>query len=162
METTKPIQRSPELTPLSRDHHNGLLTGWKIKAGLRNNTDLKRIAAFVSASYSQELKEHFNQEEQHIFNLLPDGDSMVKTALLQHEQLKMLVVRIENSPEISLLEEFAELLTVHIRFEERELFPFIEQNAPVEMFSQAGEMIAKLHEHQSCMVWTDEFWKSVA
>ena len=86
---------------------------------------------------------------------------MVKAALLQHEQLRKLVINIENSPEISLLEEFAELLTVHIRFEERELFPFIEQNAPVEMFNKAGEMIAKLHEHQSCMVWTDEFWKPV-
>ena len=36
MEEIKPLKRSKELAPLSREHHDGLLFAWKIKQGLAN------------------------------------------------------------------------------------------------------------------------------
>ena len=40
METaTKPLKRNPNLVPLSREHHYGLLFCWKLKQGLANGTD---------------------------------------------------------------------------------------------------------------------------
>jgi hypothetical protein len=60
----KPIKRSKELVPLSKEHHGSLLFGWKIKQGLRNGTDPKIIAQFIEWFWQNELQDHFKKEEQ--------------------------------------------------------------------------------------------------
>ena len=60
----KPIKRSKELAPLSREHHEGLLFAWKIKQGLKNETETKLIAEYVQWFWKNHLQEHFTEEEQ--------------------------------------------------------------------------------------------------
>ena len=48
METaTKPLKRNPNLVPLSREHHFGLLFAWKLKQGLAKNTSLETMRDYV-------------------------------------------------------------------------------------------------------------------
>jgi hypothetical protein len=44
---TKPLKRHAALQPLSREHHHGLLLGWKIRTGLSNGAPLERIKAYA-------------------------------------------------------------------------------------------------------------------
>ena len=42
----KPIKRSKQLSPLSREHHDGLLFAWKIRQGFENGTPLEEMRKY--------------------------------------------------------------------------------------------------------------------
>lgn len=160
MEAIKPLKRSKTLTPLSRDHHNGLLLCWKIRQGLKHNIDDHRIISYLDFSYENELKEHFDQEERLVFSLIKTGDPETTKAVEQHQELKLTIRTLvaEAKTDKVLLARFADDLENHIRFEERILFPYIEKNADPDSFDHAGKIIAELHGNSSAMTWDDEFW----
>ena len=59
----KPIKRSTQLAPLSREHHEGLLFVWKIRQGIKKEVHPERMIAFVQWFWSTELEPHFRKEE---------------------------------------------------------------------------------------------------
>jgi iron-sulfur cluster repair protein YtfE (RIC family) len=158
----KPIKRSKELVPLSKDHHDALLLCWKIRQGLKNKIVTERIAAYVLCFFENDLMSHFCQEEELVFNLLPARDTMKLEALKQHDALNRIYMSLKNQTgtksEEELLHQFEQELNDHIRFEERELFPYIEKNADPILFKESGKQIEELHQRHECFVWEDEFW----
>ena len=164
METIKPLKRSAHLTPLSRDHHNGLLLCWKIRQGLKHNIEYNRIVNYIEFCFENELKEHFDQEEKLVFSLIKAGDLEIRKAMDQHEQLKTMIMKLlaDTETDKALLTRFADELEQHIRFEERSLFPYIERNADPDTFDHAGKIIADLHGDSIPLSWDDEFWISKA
>lgn len=161
MEPRQPIKRSPELTPLSRDHHTGLLLCWKIRTGIKNQTEPQRIIAYVRYAFDTHLDKHFEEEEQYVFSLLDDSDSMKAEALQQHRDISAALLTLEAATEneTTLLGTFANLLDAHIRFEERELFTYIELQTPADKLSDAGNRIQELHNHTEQESWEDRFWE---
>lgn len=155
----KPIKRSKELVQLSRDHHNGLLLCWKIRTGIKKDIDNKRIAQYALYFFNKDLKEHFRQEEKILFSLLPDSDGLKQDALEQHKFLYSLIAKIGNQQQQDTicLQELADVLEAHIRFEERQLFPYIEQTIDPGILKAAGEKIDAAH-HLTSLEWNDEFW----
>ena len=57
MEEIKPLKRSKELAPLSREHHDGLLFAWKIKQGLANGTPIKPFVV-IRVGFGQIILNH--------------------------------------------------------------------------------------------------------
>jgi hemerythrin-like domain-containing protein len=161
METIKPIRRSANLKPLSRDHHTGLLLCWKIREGLSRNVSTDRIKDYVLFSFEEELAPHFQLEERLVFSLKRPGDEQTGKALEQHANLRNVITMMKSKPETDKadLRRFAELLDDHIRFEERELFPYIEQTADPDSFDYAGRLIHEAHTKQEPKPWNDEFWQ---
>jgi iron-sulfur cluster repair protein YtfE (RIC family) len=155
-----PIKRSPELITLSRDHHDGLLLCWKIRTGLKKEIATDRIAAYLVYFFEHDLKDHFRTEEEILFPLLPVDDAMVEEAITQHELLNQLADQIRKGDAAmnELLLLFANELDNHIRFEERKLFPHIEQDARREDLVAAGRKILELSQHHVPLNWEDEFW----
>ncbi len=152
-EEKKPIKRSVELTPLSRDHHEGLLLVWKIRQGIRNGTELQRIADYVRWFWKVHLDVHFTEEEQLFSPLFPEGNEGLKQMLEEHSKLRSMASSQDWNEES--LENFAQLLNDHIRFEERTLFPYIEQQASPEQL----RLIYESHSaEKNNAVWKDEFW----
>jgi hemerythrin-like domain-containing protein len=159
-EQIKPIRRSSELVPLSRDHHDGLLLCWKIRQGFESKIDTERIAAYVSYCFENELAPHFRQEEEFVFSLLTDDDPMKAEVLAQHSILRNLSVEIgkRGLDMDRLLKSFEKELNNHIRYEEREVFPYIEKTANTELFAEAGRKIEQLHQVDKSNRWADDFW----
>lgn len=157
MEQPTPIKRSKELTQLSREHHDGLLLAWKIKTGLSSNIELKRIADYVDFFYQSNLENHFKLEEQFLFSLLPAKNELCIKAELQHSELRAIINKIKMQVNATNLMEFVELLQGHIRFEERELFNYIEQNVPRSLLIEAAINIEN-HSMNNRLEWSDEFW----
>ncbi len=164
MEGKKPIKRSNELVPLSRDHHSGLLLCWKIKTGIQKSIDADRIANYVVFYYRSHLEEHFRQEEEYIFPLPGKEDPLIQKAVSEHRELTGLITQLvsEKPKGYENLEKLMNLLETHIRYEERELFPYIEQKADNSRFKNAGEIIAELHNNIKEPAWDDEFWVRTA
>jgi hemerythrin-like domain-containing protein len=152
----KPIKRSEQLAPLSREHHEGLLFVWKLKQGLKNGTDIKTIAEYVQWFWEGHLQEHFREEEEILARYLPADDALVHRMIDEHQSIEALVHINENIADDALLEQLANELNDHIRFEEREFFPHAEKTISVEALNAIYEQLSK--EPAQCGAWPNEFW----
>jgi len=152
----KPIKRSKQLTPLSKDHHDGLLFAWKIKQGLKNGADIKLIAEYVQWFWKNHLEEHFREEEQILAPHLPADNKLLKQMFDEHENIEAMVHINESIPDATLLANLAQAIDDHIRFEERVLFPFAEKIIPEKELNLIYDQLSK--EPVQCEKWEREFW----
>ena len=149
---TAPIKRHLSLQPLSRDHHDGLLLKWKINKGITKGIEISRIQKYVDWFFKEHLIPHFRIEEDHLFTI--DGESnSVKQALLEHNELIRLF-NIEKKDEEVLI-KIGNLLEDHIRFEERVLFNELQSKATNEELKEIEALHTK---GTSCDLVEDKFW----
>lgn len=155
----KPLKRHQAIVSFSKDHHFGLLLSWKIRNGLKHGVDEKRISDYVLYIFKEDLEMHFNDEEKFLFSLLPAGDKMIAHAIDDHHHLNILATAIEQSThDAALLNRFADELEEHIRYEERILFNYLQENIPVAEL----EKIANRFPNNSREIdeqWKDCFWE---
>ena len=88
---------------------------------------MKNYCEWFWTSY---LDPHFEEEEKVIFPVLPEDNPLIKQAWTEHKRLRKLFSSWEN-PEKT-LGQIEEELEKHIRFEERILFPEIQEKATSE------------------------------
>jgi iron-sulfur cluster repair protein YtfE (RIC family) len=133
------VQRHPTLHRLSSDHHSGLVLARRARQAAQGDRHQRSAAwASVMDRFDAELEPHFQAEEA---DLLPamrraGETALVERTLQEHAALRALLGegRSEN------LEPFADLLTQHIRFEEKELFERAQQVlAPAILDGLTGE-----------------------
>jgi hemerythrin-like domain-containing protein len=156
MEEIKPLKRSKELAPLSREHHDGLLFAWKIKQGLANGTSIETLCNYTRWFWSNHLKAHFNNEETLLVKFLPADNPLVIQMFKEHARIRDLINSLDKEPGSSSLQLLAGLVNNHIRFEERELFAYAEKNLTQE---QLAEIYKDLPHDSHCETeWKDEFW----
>ena len=156
MEETKPIKRSKELSPLSREHHDGLLFSWKIRQGLGNDTPIETLVNYTLWFWTNHMKPHFRDEEKVLVKFLPADNPLVKQMFIEHAQIRDLILSLDKEPNANALQLLAEFITNHIRFEERQLFGYVEQVLTPEQLSEIFNDLPD--EHHCDTAWTDEFW----
>jgi hemerythrin-like domain-containing protein len=156
MKEAKPIKRSKELAPLSREHHDGLLFGWKIKQGLANDTPVETLVEYTRWFWSNHIKPHFKDEEKVLVKFLSPDNSLVKRMFKEHAQIRDLVINLDQEANVNSLQLLAEFIKNHIRFEERQLFVYAEQTLTPQ---QLNEIFVDLPDELHCNTeWKDEFW----
>ena len=118
------------LRPLSREHHQGLLLCWKIRAAFSKNVSLKRVKRYTDWFFLQHIQPHFEIEEKYIFPILGEQHPLVKKATAQHRRIAKLF---EDQEQIARsLSRLEDELASHIRFEERLLFNKVQEvNSPL-------------------------------
>ncbi|HCN85075.1 MAG TPA: hypothetical protein DIT07_15875 [Sphingobacteriaceae bacterium] len=137
------MKRHPSLTPLSREHHSALILARSLQKdtpaykGMSSDTEGKAKAAL--AFYEEEIIQHFEEEEK-ILELIkginPMIDLLAETILHDHEELHASFQAINNSQDIKThLDELGKALETHIRTEERQLFPLIQEACNEEMMA---------------------------
>ena len=151
----QPIKRSKELVPLSKEHHEGLLLGWKIRQGLGNGTDHKLISQFVKWFWENELELHFRKEEEILAPHLPADNPLVQQMFREHEEIEALININAMIVDEDILTQIADAVRDHIRFEERVLFPFAESFIPSQEMENIHPELLKTAERTK---WVDEFW----
>jgi len=156
MEETKPIKRSKELAPLSREHHDGLLFAWKIKQGLANGTPIETLVNYTRWFWSNHIKPHFKDEEKVLVKFLPADNALVQQMIKEHAQIRDLIISLDREPNANSLQLLAEFINNHIRFEERQLFVYAEQVLTPEQLSEIfSDLPGELHCDTE---WKDDFW----
>lgn len=152
----KPIKRSKQLTPLSKDHHDGLLFAWKIRQGLKRDAGLNVIADYVQWFWKNHLQEHFREEEQILAPHLPADNELLQQMFDEHQEIESMVHITENIVDEAMLVKLADAIDDHIRFEERQLFPYAEKAISVEELNTIYEQLPK--EKLERERWEKEFW----
>ena len=156
MEEIKPLKRSKELAPLSREHHDGLLFAWKIKQGLANGTPIETLVNYTRWFWSNHIKPHFKDEEKVLMKFLPADNPLVQQMLKEHSQIRDLVISLDKEPDVNSLQLLAEFINNHIRFEERQLFVYAEQALTP---GQLNEIFKEVSDELHCDTeWKDDFW----
>ncbi|HWC53834.1 MAG TPA: hemerythrin domain-containing protein [Chitinophagaceae bacterium] len=160
MKESNPIKRHNAIVSFSKDHHFGLLLGWKITQGLKKGISPERISNYVIYFFENDLDQHFKEEESLLFTLLPPADPLRKKAEAQHRSIFRIVTAIKaNKEQTTLLQQLAYELEEHIRFEERELFNYIQQQVPVaELEKISSRQTNKSREVEDA--WEDVFWEN--
>lgn len=153
------MKRNPNIILLSRDHHFSLLFCWKIRQGISKNVDPKRIRPYVQYFWKEHLAEHFREEETVLMYGL--NDPLCMRALEEHGRIASLVADIGESGGAIAddYRDLANLVDDHIRFEERELFPFLEETLSTERLAAIGAELSRLHDGQQADAYEDVFWK---
>lgn len=153
-----PLQRHTALVPLSQDHHHGLMLVLKIKKGIQYDVETNRMAAYLLHEFREALIPHFREEEDGVFRWLPDTDPLRTRALDEHRRMEALARSISaDGRNLSLLKMFIEVLEAHIRFEERVLFPLLQDRFPEQLNDKATGMTASASCHSDAG-WPDHFW----
>jgi len=156
MEEIKPLKRSKELAPLSREHHDGLLFAWKIKQGLANATSIETLCNFTRWYWSNHVKTHFKDEEKVLVKFLPADNPLVLQMFKEHAQIRDLIISLDKEPDSSSLQLLGEFINNHIRFEERELFAYAERTLTQEQLNEISNDLP--HDFHCETEWKDEFW----
>jgi hemerythrin-like domain-containing protein len=147
------MKRHKSLFPLSHDHQHGLALALKLKYPKKplssaNEEEISLLKQELADKYENVLRKHFSKEEQYLVPGFEDNDLM-KQMLDEHKKLEGLYNKIVNNTEgwtpteqRDKLNLFGELLDLHIRFEERELFPMIEKSMSEEQLEKLGKKLA--------------------
>lgn len=137
-EKQRGIRRHDALKPLSRHHTNALHMGLKLRRANteKSNLTVPELKADLKAFWFTSGQEHFREEEEILLTAFAQHASIdrpeIKDMLLEHVKIRALIDSILTTDEdmISQMHELGELLDVHIRKEERIIFPLIEKSLP--------------------------------
>lgn len=126
------MKRNPALQPLSREHHSALVLAKACERAVQSGDAamLSQARQRAIQAYTNELDAHFSIEEQSLLPLLksPETQALVQRTLAEHRQLRGLLMLIAlQQSDAAALNNFGKCLSAHVRFEERELFPAIEE-----------------------------------
>ena len=133
------MKRAPELRDLSDHHHQGLVQARRLRRAATGEeaTSPEETAETFLKFWQEKTTAHFREEEEILLPVLArhGGDvrhGPVADMLAQHAQIRGLLMELSDEvrngalrPET--LEGIGELLEAHIRLEEREVFPMIEE-----------------------------------
>lgn len=129
------MKRSPSLAALSRDHHQGLAVAQQLVRATPRNADQARarFLAFWHAERPPPLPSRGGPAPPRALarHARPDHEAVVRL-LVDHVELRRRAADLEAEPQPSLsaLHQLGERLRLHIRHEERVLFPLVEQAPP--------------------------------
>ena len=144
------MKRHEALRPLSRDHHVALILAKLIQRGAPEYkglpTDLAGKAAYAVKLYHDELIDHFLTEEKKVLEKVKGTnekiDALSDEIIHEHRELRILF---ELLPVTEKLEEHLDrlgyALEKHIRKEERELFPMIQENCSEILLAEIAQLL---------------------
>lgn len=156
------MKRSKYLMPLSQDHYAGLLIADRIHRGLAKKASPEVISAYVAHFWESQLAVHFQQEEALLLPLISELEkaTLAKRLVEEHRLIRELVALASDKSEecAPRLLELSHLLKAHIRFEERVLFPALEEQFSEEVLSQIGVQLQDAHCDPD-LSWDPAFWE---
>jgi hemerythrin-like domain-containing protein len=144
--TISAMKRSRQMKPLSSEHHHALLVAFQLRQSLAGHPesagaprDLAGLVALVRRFDGQIMSNHFRTEEDVLGAYLMPGD--LDRLRSEHAALTRLVQSASSgapADQRSALTAFADLLERHVRWEERELFPYAEQHVDQDTLGHIG------------------------
>jgi ketosteroid isomerase-like protein len=138
------MKRSDALAPLSRDHHHALVAA---QALIRADEAGAAEAAHTFVEFfDADGSEHFDIEEALILPAAVSdnrGSELVDRVMDDHRELRAAAAQLRSGPipAVERLHDVGARLRAHVRLEERELFPHLEETLPEERLLDLGQRL---------------------
>ena len=145
------MKRHSSLAILSREHHGALILAQILKNGAPVYkglpADLDGKAAYAIRFYKTELIKHFAEEEQAVIKKIrgvnADLDKLANEITEEHKELTSSFESIKNAKDLAThLDKLGWDLQKHIRKEEREFFPLIQELCDEILLSEIGQALS--------------------
>jgi hemerythrin-like domain-containing protein len=143
------VKRDPALVSLSHDHHQALFVAQKLRRASAESADEAR-ASFL-AYWEEHGRAHFRLEEEVLFPAYAGHDDprrpLMAWALCDHAEIRSRAhaIAAEATTPVEVLNAFGIRLAEHVRLEERELFPQIEQTLPSDQLAEVAAALDRAH-----------------
>jgi len=154
------MKRAEALQPLSHQHHNSLMACLLLKKGIARNADELTLNDFLRKFFREDIEPHFEAEEKHLFPLLDQLKPVYSTLLrTDHSLLRVLSSRFMNlTASYGYLASYMKLLEDHIRFEERIVFNFIQEQVNLPAQAEIEKNLSTL-KAKKCTDYPVKFWE---
>jgi hemerythrin-like domain-containing protein len=149
------MKRAAELRELSDDHHQGLVQARRLRkvAAGEGAVPLEEAARAFLKFWQGDTSGHFRREEEVLLPVLARygqdalGRGCVVEMLTQHARIRGLVMQLsdeytDGDLRTETIGEIGELLETHIRLEEREVFPMLEEVLPEIALEEVASRLA--------------------
>jgi hemerythrin-like domain-containing protein len=141
------LKRHQALEQLSRDHHRALVAAQALKRA-SESTAADARDRFLSY-WDPEGRWHFRQEEEILLpacaRFIDPEHPLIAKVLTDHVRIRHLASEAATSgvPAAAALHELGRELEKHVRREERELFPLIEQSLPNQELARLVDLLTR-------------------
>lgn len=144
------MKRHEALIPLSRDHHGALILAKLIQKGAPAYkglpSDIEGKAVYAVKFYHDELITHFLSEEKAVLDKIKGIneklDALSDEILHEHQELRILFELLPASKrQEEHLDTLGYALEKHIRKEERELFPLIQESCSESLLTEILQLL---------------------
>jgi hemerythrin-like domain-containing protein len=147
------VKRAAELRKLSEDHHHGLVQARRLKeAAASGGVGQAEETTRIFLDFWKDASIHFREEEEVLLPVLAryGGDvswGPVVEMLAHHARIRGFVMELSDefmngNIRSETLRNIGELLETHIRLEEREVFPMIEEVLKGEALRKVASRLA--------------------
>jgi Hemerythrin HHE cation binding domain len=137
------VKRTAELAPLSRDHHVVLEHALRLRRA--SDDDVAAIVAGFLGFLVTDGRARFAQEEELLLRQVPeDHADLAGRMLTEHGEVLRRAEALGLRPDAASARELGELLSRHVRFEERELFPLLERRLPAPLLLEIGRDLSRV------------------
>ncbi|NLR89877.1 hemerythrin domain-containing protein [Flammeovirga agarivorans] len=153
------MKRNENLIPLSHEHHHGLVFCHRLKK--LNHTDQLTAVRYINDYYENHLRNHFTEEENTLAYLIND-EKIKRRFLNDHNIISNIITNINITPSDVIEQGLAlsQIINNHIRFEERILFPWLEENlSDKELFGIGNDLNVEVTEIEG-HAFEPEFWEN--
>jgi hemerythrin-like domain-containing protein len=153
---TKKNNRCIQLLPLSREHAEGAIFISRIRQGI-SKTATERLRDYVRWYWKNHIRPHFFQEEKILLPYIPPQHSWAIKLKEDHAYIRDLVLSLDQHADKHSFSALCDLIDEHVRFEERDLFTYMENNLIEEELDAISQ---KLASHPvDTGEWVDRFWE---
>jgi hemerythrin superfamily protein len=140
------MKRHQGLIPLTHDHHHALAQARRLRVAATGDGDLLKQAKEFLRFFQKETIDHFRQEEETLFPFAVDDERakpLLGRVVLEHLQLHALVGRLRaeiegGQPTQDTAIQVARALESHVRLEETQVFPLLEEILPPKRLGDIG------------------------
>lgn len=141
--------RHPAIVKLSQDHHQALMEAIKLKRASDENS--AAVAAAFVEWFDADCQHHFEVEEQvllpgylDLIGVENSVEPVVVQVLREHVELRSLIERLRRGgAATALVREVGSRLDDHVRLEERQLFPKIQNGLTDEQLNRLAEVVER-------------------
>lgn len=141
------MKRTEALTQLSRDHHQSLFVALRLKQA--TDDSLPEVIELLTQHWNEHAGPHFDIEEEVLLAAFAEhggaGDPMAERVTREHAELRAAITGLitADSPDLAATHELATALKDHVRFEEREFFPRLEEVLPEQVLIDVAAAVER-------------------
>ncbi|RUA07804.1 MAG: hypothetical protein DSY82_07710 [Flavobacteriia bacterium] len=150
MKINPKASRNKNLYVFSHEHHHALVFASHLQKA--KNTDERTLKRYIHNFWGNYLDEHFSNEERSFLHLIKVPE-LKEQFLSEHEKICSLVndITISKDQITEKALELSDLIKQHVKFEEKKLFPWLQENLSEEELNEIGKSL------ENVKVTADEF-----
>ena len=152
----KKSSRNENLYVFSHEHHQGLI--FTVRLRKAHQASSETLKHYINDFWDNSLDSHFSNEERLFLDLITDKE-LKQRFLKEHKQIRDLLRDIGDSEGeiVEKAKRFGSLINDHIRFEERILFPWLQENLTLAELKKIG---TSLNDSDVCShSFSPRFWQ---